>query len=208
MFLGFKIDFFKRSAISYSAFPMMFSIIFPIMFLILARFLGVRTTIHDIVFLSAYSKVKSPHSYEWEYFRKEALVKALLIAIIRPWFALLNRQNELIVIATTGTAAFNVTDTILHSAANLPIGKQIKKKIGRSKGNDWINHHYLIIDEINMMDCRMFVNLHNNLGDAKSSPDDYFDGVNIIFMGDFLQLTTVSQLDVYVDKLSKWKYDH
>ena len=54
--------------------------------------------------------------------------KSRLIAAIRVWFAVLNRQNELMVTATTGTAAFNVAGTTLHSAANLLIGKQKRKR--------------------------------------------------------------------------------
>ena len=111
------------------------------------------------------------------------------------------------VTATTGTAAFNIAGTILHSTANLPIGKQVKKKIGNSKGKDWTNHHYLIIDEVSMMDCRMLVNLNANLGDTKSSRNIYFGGVNI-FMGNFLQLPTISHLDVYIGTPSEWEYGH
>ena len=134
--------------------------------------------------------------------------KSRLIAAIRAWFAVLNRQNELMVTATTGTAVFNIAGTTLHSAANLPIGNQAKQKIGKSKRDDWANRHYLIVDEISMMDCQMLVNLNTNLGEAKSSCDGYFGGVNVIFMGNFLQLATVSQLDVYIDKPSKWEYGH
>ena len=134
--------------------------------------------------------------------------KSHLIAAIRAWFATLNRQNELIVTATTGTAAFNVAGTTLHSAANLPVGKQVKKDIDKTKGNDWANRHYLIVDEVSMMDCRMLVDLHTNLGNAKSSRDGYFGDVNVIFMGDFLQLAAVSHLDVYVNKPSKYEYSH
>jgi len=47
-----------------------------------------------------------------------------------------------------------------------------------------------------------------NLGEAKSSRDGYFGGINVIFMGDFLQLITISQLNMYVDKSSEWEYDH
>ena len=54
----------------------------------------------------------------------------------------------------------------------------------------------------------MLVNLNTNLKEAKHRHDDYFGGINIIFMGDFLQLVTVSHLDVYVDKPSEWEYSH
>jgi hypothetical protein len=43
--------------------------------------------------------------------------------------------------------------------------------------------------------------LNTNLKKAKSRSDDYFWGINM-FMGDFLQLITISHLDVYVDKPS------
>ena len=42
----------------------------------------------------------------------------------------------------------------------------------------------------------------------KASHDGYFGGVNIIFMGDFLQIPTVSGLDVYADKPSQWEQGH
>ena len=133
--------------------------------------------------------------------------KSRLIAAVRGWFAVLNRQNELVVTAPTGTAAFNVAGITLHSAANLPIGKQKKKKIG-NKTKSWKDRQYLIIDEVSMMDCKMLVNLNTNLKEATSQYDDYFGGINIIFMGDFLQLATVSHLDVYVDKPSEWEDGH
>ena len=107
--------------------------------------------------------------------------KSCLIAAICAWFAMLNRQNELMVTATTGTAAFHVRGTTLHSAANLPIGKQGKKKIGNKKANEWANCHYLV-DKVSMMDCQMLVNLHMNLGKAKSLHDGYFGRVNIMLI--------------------------
>ena len=124
--------------------------------------------------------------------------KSRLIAAVRAWFAVLNRQNELVVTAPTGTAALNVAGITLPSAANLPIGNQRKKKIG-SKTKHWTHRQYLIMDEVSMMDCKMPVNLNTNLKEAKHRHDDYFGGINIIFMGDFLQLATVSHLDVYVE---------
>ena len=133
--------------------------------------------------------------------------KSRLIAAVRAWFAALNRQNELIITAPTGTAVFNVAGITLHSAGNLPIGKQKKKKMG-SKTKHWKDRQYLIVDEVSMMDCKMLVNLNTNLKEAKSQHDDYFGGINIIFMDDFLQLATVSHLDMYVDKPSEWEYGH
>ena len=65
-------------------------------------------------------------------FGEEGTGKSRLIAAIHAWFAVLNRQNELMVTTTTGTAAFNIAGITLHSTANLPIGKQTNKKIGNT----------------------------------------------------------------------------
>ena len=59
-----------------------------------------------------------------------------------------------------------------------------------------------------MMDSKMLVDLNTNLGHIKSSRDVYFDRVNIIFMGDFFQLPTISRLVVYIDTLLEWEYGH
>ena len=106
--------------------------------------------------------------------------KSRFIAAVR---AVLNRQNELVVTAPTGTDPFNVAGITLHSATNLPIATT-KPKIG-SKTKHWIHHQYLIVDEVSMMDCNMLVNLNTNLKEAKFQHDDYFGGINIILWTTF-----------------------
>ena len=61
-------------------------------------------------------------------FGEEGTGKSRLIAAIHAWFAVLNRQNELMITATTCAAAFKVMGITLHSTASLPIGKQTKKR--------------------------------------------------------------------------------
>jgi hypothetical protein len=51
-----------------------------------------------------------------------------------------------------------------------------------------------------MMDRKMIMDLHKNLNDTKVFHDEYFGGVNVIFMGDFYQMPTVSGEDLYIDK--------
>jgi len=48
------------------------------------------------------------------------------------------------------------------------------------------------IDEVSMMDTDVIARVSTKLGSAKSLPSEKFGGVNLIFMGDFLQLPTVS----------------
>jgi hypothetical protein len=56
-----------------------------------------------------------------------------------------------------------------------------------------------------MMDLKLLLNLHDNLAAAKQNLEVYFDGLNVIFMGDFLQIPTVSHLG---DKPSQWELGH
>ena len=134
--------------------------------------------------------------------------KSRLITAVRAWFAVLNRENEIMVTASTGTAAFNIGGSTLHSAANLPIGNKPAKAMSNDNGKRWNNRHYLIVDEISMMDCKNMEDLNITLGSKKSCRDSYFGGVNVIFMGDFLQLPTVSHYDLYIDKPSKYEWGH
>jgi hypothetical protein len=59
-----------------------------------------------------------------------------------------------------------------------------------------------------MMDCKTLVHLHNNLGNARRTQAEKFGGVNVIFIGDFLQIPSVSNLHLYIDKPSNWELGH
>ena len=50
--------------------------------------------------------------------------------------------------------------------------------------------------------------LVENHEDYKNNVTIDEERINIIFMGDFLQLAIISHLDVYVDKRSEWEYGH
>ena len=64
---------------------------------------------------------------------------------------------------------------------------------------DWMERNYMIVDEVSMMDTNVIVNISTELSRAKSVPSQKSGGINIIFMGDFLQLPAVSSRDLYVD---------
>jgi hypothetical protein len=128
--------------------------------------------------------------------------KSRLINAIRAWFRKNGRKDELIVAATTGSAAVKIKGATVHSAVSIPIetsdGKR-RAKLTTQQLEDWQKHRYMVIDEISMLDCRVMEHLHNQLVIAKSNPDVAFGGVNIIFFGDFLQLPAVINPDLYVD---------
>jgi len=128
--------------------------------------------------------------------------KSTVINAIRASFALKYRQHELLITATTGSAAFNIKGITLHSACNLPIGNE-PKTVGNNKQKEWAPRQYLIIDEVSMLDLKTLWNLDQNLRTAKNNKDEPFGGVNIIFIGDFMQMATVSHLDLYEDCATK-----
>ena len=131
--------------------------------------------------------------------------KSMLIDAVRAWFKFCGREQELIVTATTGAAASKINGCTAHSATGIPF---VRKK-GRneeeepvpitSKMRDWTDLNYMSIDEMSMMDTDVIASISTKLGTAKSLPSEKFGGVNLIFMGDFLQLPTVSSRDLYVD---------
>jgi len=62
-----------------------------------------------------------------------------------------------------------------------------------------MDRNTMIVDEVSMMDTEVIASTSTKLGTAKSLPSEKFGGVNLIFMGDFLQLPIVSSQDMYVD---------
>ena len=127
--------------------------------------------------------------------------KSRVVDAVRAWFATLDRSKELIVTATTGTAAFNINGSTLHSALGIPVERcDIAHKMSRKKKSEWADRRYLIVDEVSMMDCKLVIKLHDRLYSAKSTKDDIkFGGVNIVFFGNFLQLPSVSPFRLYMD---------
>ena len=128
--------------------------------------------------------------------------KSTLIEAIRTWFRRNGRGKELIVTATTGSAAVKISGSTVHSAASIPIetsdGKRMRK-LKKHQLDAWEHRQYMIIDEVSMLDSKVIEHLHTQLGKVKANPQIDFGGVNIIFFGDFLQLPAVLNPDVYVN---------
>ena len=84
--------------------------------------------------------------------------KSRLIEAIRIWFAALSRTNELVVTATTGTAAFNVKGRTLYSSIGIPVENGDGTRVvtmSDKKAKEWQDCHYIIVDEVSMMDCKV-----------------------------------------------------
>ena len=130
--------------------------------------------------------------------------KSRLIDAIRAWFKFCRREEELVVTATTGAAASKINGTTLHSATGISFSKKKRRSDEEDvhvtkKMKDWTDRNCMIVDEMSMMDTDVIASASTKLGHAKSMPSEKFGGVNVIFMGDFLQLASVSSRDLYID---------
>jgi hypothetical protein len=61
----------------------------------------------------------------------------------------------------------------------------------------WHNRDYIIVDEVSMMDCMLMERFHKRLSMMRNRPNEMFGGVNVIFVGDFLQFPSISGLDMW-----------
>ncbi|XP_028413092.1 ATP-dependent DNA helicase pfh1-like [Dendronephthya gigantea] len=109
-------------------------------------------------------------------------------------------QDQCIVTATTGIAAFSIGGQTLHSAAQLPIreyrelqGDSLQRLQLRLEGK-----RFLIIDEMSMIGHKMLSWLDNRLRAGTGKEDVPFGGMSVILMGDFGQLPPVGDRPMYI----------
>src|SRR5947207_12378297 len=96
--------------------------------------------------------------------------KSTLIEVVWVWFQRNNQGHEVIVMATTGSAAVKINGSTVHSAVCIPIEMSDGKRVGRltpKKIDQWTECRYIIIDEVSMLDCKVMEDLHKQLTVAK-----------------------------------------
>jgi hypothetical protein len=130
--------------------------------------------------------------------------RSRMIDAIRSWFKFCRRDQELIVTATTGSAASKISGTTAHNATAIPFDRKKDTRDEEDvrvmgKMRDWADRNYMIVDEVSMMDTDVIASVSSQLVHAKSMPSEKFGCVNLIFMGDFLQFQLVSSRDLYID---------
>lgn len=109
----------------------------------------------------------------------------------------LGRNGQVVVTASTGRAAFNISGCTLHSFAGIGLGKEdastLASKIVFNKvlRKRWTKVKALVIDEISMIDGKLFDKLEYIARRVRGQTLP-FGGIQLILTGDFLQLPPVS----------------
>ncbi len=122
--------------------------------------------------------------------------KSRIIDAVRHFFNIQHQQNRLRVTSFTGVASRNVHGMTLHSA--LCLNKQNKKTDKRKSElmAMWRKVDFLIIDEVSMIGCKLLLEIHEALCEAKENLEP-FGGIHVIFVGDFAQLPPVGDTKLY-----------
>ena len=134
---------------------------------------------------------------------KSFLIKAIRAVVLDMWH---DKEESLLcaVTAPTGLAAYNVGGVTIHPLLQLPIehegrtagywrlGKDPLKVMRRSLSL----LRLLIIDEVSMLSNLNLAYVHLRL-DEIFGRDEWFGGVNVLFVGDILQLPPVNGAPVF-----------
>ncbi len=121
--------------------------------------------------------------------------KTHVVHAVLQLFERLGRRDEILVGAPTGAAALNIGGYTVHSLAMT--GSKVTPSLLTTLGMLWGKVKYFIIDEVSMIGARFLALVSRRLqlakGDRGHPAFNLFGGVNIIFTGDFGQLTPVRQ---------------
>ena len=135
---------------------------------------------------------------------KSFLIEAIKAQVAEMW----NKDDPDVVTcavaAPTGLAAFNVGGVTVHRLFQLPVEHSKKAEYWSLKNNaqkEMCNALHsvklIIIDEISMLSNLNFHYVHKRL-DALFNRDEWFGGINMLFVGDLLQLSPVNADPVFV----------
>ncbi|CAG8502458.1 12012_t:CDS:2, partial [Cetraspora pellucida] len=116
-------------------------------------------------------------------------------------------KSPVIVIASTGVAAFNINGLTIHSALFVPVctkNVDIDGERLRQLQEKLQNVNYFIIDEKSMVGHRMIALIDIWLRQAfPECKNESFGGCSIIMFGDFGQLSPVLDLPMYATSISQ-----
>ena len=134
---------------------------------------------------------------------KSFLIKTIRALVYRIWDS--ETQSTLCAVtAPTGLAAFNVRGVTIHRLLQLPIEHEDKRAGYWKLRKDALKEmrislsklKLLIIDEVSMVSSLNLAYIHLRLEEIFAR-DEWFGGVNVLFVGDLLQLPPVNGAAVF-----------
>ncbi|CAF1044643.1 unnamed protein product, partial [Didymodactylos carnosus] len=134
--------------------------------------------------------------------------KSRVIEAISDYMYLQGRLHTLRMLAPSSAAAVDINGLTIQSMLH---ERRNKSSSGNSQliqthmsvvENEWRNIDYCFIDEISMVSCYMLAQLHKITTIAKHTlPTVPFTGINLIFLGDFVQYAPVLARPLYSNLL-------
>ena len=112
-------------------------------------------------------------------------------------------------LAPTGSAAFNIEGSTIHSALKIPVGSKFGAPTDAQRTglqNAFRPIRYIVIDEKSMVSLQLMGQIDQRLRSAAFERPDaakYFGGMNILLCGDFYQLTPVAATPLFTPEPKK-----
>lgn len=131
---------------------------------------------------------------------KSVLLKAIIKALTQKY-----SKTGIAVTASTGIAACHIGGFTVHSFAGIGLGKgkfeDLLKRVRRNKPalKRWRQIKALVIDEISMIDGRLFTTLDMLARKLRKQNHMPFGGIQLIVCGDYYQLPPVNKMEIRAD---------
>lgn len=131
-----------------------------------------------------------------------------MIEAISDYLCHYGRLHKLRRLAPSSAAAVGIggltMQSMLHEARNKSSNQANFRQADLSNIEaEWRNIEYCLIDEISMVGCYMLARLHKIMTIAKHTPPTVpFGGINMLFLGDFVQYAPVLDRPLYANILA------
>src|SRR6266480_6100335 len=121
--------------------------------------------------------------------------KSWVIEAVRLGMKLLEREQEVLVIAPTGNAANHVQGSTIHTGLDIAVQGQRKRGVSQRVRSLWTNKTMLIIDEISMVSSKLMDSIDKQckvMKNLDTNSTAVFGGLPVVIvLGDFHQFSPV-----------------
>jgi hypothetical protein len=134
--------------------------------------------------------------------------KSRVIEAISDYMRFLGRAHTLRKLAPSSAAAVGINgltiQSMLHERRQKPANNMQTTQLDVSAiEREWNGIDYCLIDEVSIVGCYMLARIHKIMTIAKhTEPTTPFGGINMLFLGDFVQYAPVLDRPLYCNLLS------